>query len=83
MCLEDGGAGKTLVAAFLRVPFLPLSLCEASVPWRKGPATRGHPQGPSLCSWRFALPLLGAEMQGCGRAWWSRGGLQCWPLGAV
>ena len=61
---EDGGAGKTLVAAFLRVPFLPLSLCEASMPWRKGPATRGHPQGPSLCSWRFALPLLGAELAG-------------------
>lgn len=64
MCLEDGGAGQILVAPFLGVPSHPLSLCEASMPWRKGPATRGHLQGPSLCSWRFALPLLGSELAG-------------------
>ena len=62
MCLVDGRAGKTLLAPVLRAPSHPLSLCEASMPWRRGPATRGRLQGPSLCSWEFALPLLGAVL---------------------
>ena len=48
MCLVDGRAGKTLLAPVLRAPPHPLSLCEASMPWRRGPATRGRLQGPSL-----------------------------------
>lgn len=80
VCLVDGGAGKTLLAPVLRAP----SLCEASMPWRRGPATRGRLQGPSLSAAAGLLvPSWGQASLGCGRAWWSWAGLQFWPLGAV
>lgn len=84
VCLVDGGAGKTLLAPVLRAPSYPLSLCEASMPWRRGPATRGRLQGPSLsAAVGLLFPSWGQTSQGCGRAWWSWAGLQFWPLGAV